>query len=100
MDVLQVPLHEPRQNADGVFVWECSGSALDEGDAPSKWFSDYLGKPNHLVRFNAVLLLKKSEMLSHGQKLAGLCVATSIEKFSHGEVEPFKNHHKQLNLST
>ncbi|XP_038880833.1 uncharacterized protein LOC120072503 isoform X4 [Benincasa hispida] len=67
MDVLQVPLHEPRQNADGVFVWECSGSALDEGDAPSKWFSDYLGKPNHLVRFNAVLLLKKSEMLSHGQ---------------------------------
>ncbi|XP_038877506.1 mitochondrial amidoxime reducing component 2 isoform X1 [Benincasa hispida] len=53
MDVLKVPLREPQQNADGVSVWEWSGSALDEGDAPSKWFSDYLGKPSRLVRFNA-----------------------------------------------
>lgn len=52
MDVLKVPLTQPPYNADGVSVWEWSGSALDEGDAPSKWFSDYLGKPSRLVRFN------------------------------------------------
>lgn len=53
MDVLKVPLCEPQQNADGVSCWEWSGSAMDEGDGPSKWFSDYLGKPSRLVRFNA-----------------------------------------------
>lgn len=53
MDVLKVPLREPPENTDGVSVWEWSGSALDEGDAPSKWFSDFLGKPCRLVRFNA-----------------------------------------------
>lgn len=33
-------------------VWEWSGSALDEGAEASQWFSDYLGKPCQLVRFN------------------------------------------------
>ncbi|XP_022146718.1 mitochondrial amidoxime reducing component 2 [Momordica charantia] len=53
MDVLKVPLRQQREKADGVSVWEWSGAALDEGDAPSKWFSDYLGKPSRLVRFDA-----------------------------------------------
>ncbi|KAM0008907.1 putative molybdenum cofactor sulfurase [Helianthus debilis subsp. tardiflorus] len=32
--------------------WEWSGSALDEGDEASKWFTNYLGKPSRLVCFN------------------------------------------------
>ncbi|XP_009340267.2 mitochondrial amidoxime reducing component 2 isoform X1 [Pyrus x bretschneideri] len=54
MDVLKVSLSAPREIADGVSMWEWSGSALDEGNAASKWFSDYIGKPSRLVRFNTV----------------------------------------------
>ncbi|XVF47974.1 hypothetical protein PTKIN_Ptkin03bG0152900 [Pterospermum kingtungense] len=54
MDLLKVPLCNPPETADGVSVWEWSGSALDEGDEASKWFTNYLGKPSRLVRFNAV----------------------------------------------
>ncbi|XP_060197359.1 uncharacterized protein LOC132626477 isoform X2 [Lycium barbarum] len=54
MDVLKVPLVEPSEVANGVSVWEWSGSALDEGDEASNWFSKYLGKPSRLVRFNEV----------------------------------------------
>ncbi|KAG5631201.1 hypothetical protein H5410_002918 [Solanum commersonii] len=57
MDVLKVPLAEPSEVANGVSVWEWSGSALDEGDEASKWFSKYLGKPSRLVRFNEGMLL-------------------------------------------
>ncbi|PRQ30135.1 putative molybdenum cofactor sulfurtransferase [Rosa chinensis] len=53
MDVLKVSLSTPQEIADGVSVWEWSGAALDEGADASKWFSDYLGKPSRLVRFNA-----------------------------------------------
>ena len=53
MDVLKVSLSTPQEIAHGVSVWEWSGSALDEGADASKWFSDYLGKPSRLVRFNA-----------------------------------------------
>ncbi|XP_004293809.1 PREDICTED: mitochondrial amidoxime reducing component 2-like [Fragaria vesca subsp. vesca] len=53
MDVLKVSLSTPKEIADGVSVWEWSGAALDEGADASKWFSDYLGKPCRLVRFNA-----------------------------------------------
>lgn len=53
MGVLNVPLAKPQAVADGVSVWEWSGSALDEGAEAAKWFSDYLGKPSRLVRFNA-----------------------------------------------
>lgn len=53
MDVLRVSLCAPREVANGVSVWEWSGSALDEGDEASNWFSNYLGKPSRLVRFNA-----------------------------------------------
>lgn len=53
MNVLKVALSKPREIADGVSVWEWSGSALDEGDEASQWFSNYLGKPCRLVRFNS-----------------------------------------------
>ncbi|GAV75043.1 LOW QUALITY PROTEIN: MOSC domain-containing protein/MOSC_N domain-containing protein, partial [Cephalotus follicularis] len=53
MDVLKISLSKPCQIANGVSVWEWSGSALDEGDGASKWFTNYLGKPCRLVRFNA-----------------------------------------------
>lgn len=54
MDDLKVPLCRPPQSqtCDGVSVWEWSGSGLDEGDEASKWFTNYLGKPSRLVRFN------------------------------------------------
>ncbi|KAL5578463.1 hypothetical protein UlMin_020162 [Ulmus minor] len=52
MDVLKISLSTPQQVSDGVSVWEWSGSALDEGDEASKWFTNYLGKPSRLVRFN------------------------------------------------
>ncbi|XP_052181310.1 uncharacterized protein LOC127794338 [Diospyros lotus] len=54
MDVLKVPLSKPRETSDGVSLWDWSGSAFDEGDEPSKWFSSFLQKPCHLVRFNEV----------------------------------------------
>ncbi|KAK4254616.1 hypothetical protein QN277_009972 [Acacia crassicarpa] len=52
MEALKICLSRPHGVADGVSVWEWSGSALDEGDEASKWFEDYLGKPSRLVRFN------------------------------------------------
>lgn len=53
MDALKVCLGKQCAKADGVSVWEWSGSALDEGDEAAQWFSTYLGKPSRLVRFNA-----------------------------------------------
>ncbi|KAK7303852.1 hypothetical protein RJT34_14769 [Clitoria ternatea] len=38
--------------ADAVTVWEWTGPAWDEGAEASQWFSDYIGKPCQLVRFN------------------------------------------------
>lgn len=52
MPELKVSLTKPSLCSDGVSVWEWSGSALDEGDEAAKWFSDFLGKPSRLVRFN------------------------------------------------
>lgn len=52
MEELKVSLSKPREILDDVSVWEWCGSALDEGDEASKWFSDFLGKPSRLVRFN------------------------------------------------
>lgn len=54
MDELKISLSKSNEIADDVSVWEWSGSALDEGAEASKWFSDYLGKPSRLVRFNEV----------------------------------------------
>ncbi|PKI69220.1 hypothetical protein CRG98_010357 [Punica granatum] len=53
MSPLKVSLSQPGQITEGISVWEWSGSALDEGEEAAKWFSDYLGKPSRLVRFNA-----------------------------------------------
>ncbi|XP_057967003.1 uncharacterized protein LOC131157121 [Malania oleifera] len=53
MDVLKVPLSKSGAVVDGVSVWEWSGSVFDEGDEAANWFSNFLGKPTRLVRFNA-----------------------------------------------
>ncbi|KAE8713956.1 malate dehydrogenase [Hibiscus syriacus] len=54
MDLLKISLCKPPQVvADGVSILGWSGSALDEGDEASKWFTDFLGKPSRMVRFNA-----------------------------------------------
>ncbi|KAM7524747.1 hypothetical protein LguiA_014649 [Lonicera macranthoides] len=56
METLKVSLSRAREISVGVSVgplgWEWSGSALDEGDESSNWFSDFLGKPSRLLRFN------------------------------------------------
>ncbi|PIM97025.1 Molybdenum cofactor sulfurtransferase [Handroanthus impetiginosus] len=43
---------EPSAVANDVSLWEWSGSAFDEGEEAANWFSDFLGKPSRLVRFN------------------------------------------------
>lgn len=53
MQVLKISLSKPRDIADGVSIWEWCGSALDEGAEASNWFTNYLGKPSRLVRYNA-----------------------------------------------
>lgn len=53
MQALKISLSKPRDIADGVSVWEWCGSALDEGAEASNWFTNYLGKPSRLVRYNA-----------------------------------------------
>ncbi|KAL6508285.1 hypothetical protein OROHE_021827 [Orobanche hederae] len=52
MSVLKVSLAKQPEKVEGVSVWEWTGSAIDEGDDASQWFSNYLGKPSRLVRFN------------------------------------------------
>ncbi|CAA6668647.1 unnamed protein product [Spirodela intermedia] len=53
MHVLKVPLKKTHDVVDGASVWEWSGSALDEGAEASEWFSNYLGIPCQLLRFNS-----------------------------------------------
>ncbi|CAN8303816.1 unnamed protein product [Cochlearia groenlandica] len=53
MDPLKVSLAKPYKTLDGVSVWEWSGSALDEGEEASRWFTYFLGKPCRLVRFDS-----------------------------------------------
>ncbi|PIM97028.1 Molybdenum cofactor sulfurtransferase [Handroanthus impetiginosus] len=52
MTVLKIPMVEPSAVANDVSLWEWSGSAFDEGEEAANWFSDFLGKPSRLVRFN------------------------------------------------
>ena len=52
MQPLKVCLMKPHEVADGVSIWEWSGSAWYEGAEAAQWFSDYLGKPSSLIRFN------------------------------------------------
>nr|VDC60853.1 unnamed protein product [Brassica rapa] len=49
MDVLKVSLAKPEKIADGVSVWEWFGSALDEGEEASNWFTTFVGKPCRLL---------------------------------------------------
>lgn len=58
MEPLKVCLNKQHEVANGLSVWEWSGSAWDEGAEASQWFSDYLGKPSQLVRFNTGRSLK------------------------------------------
>lgn len=54
MQPLKVCLSKQYDKAtDDISVWEWTGSAFDEGAEASQWFSDYLGKPSQLVRFNS-----------------------------------------------
>ncbi|KAK9086091.1 hypothetical protein Sjap_026502 [Stephania japonica] len=53
MEALKVSLSKPCKAVDGISCWEWSGSALDEGPEASEWFSQFLGNPTRLVRFNA-----------------------------------------------
>lgn len=55
MTELKVPLRKVGLKTDGVSCWEWSGSGIDEGNDASKWFTDYLGKPSRLVRFDTGL---------------------------------------------
>lgn len=53
MDTLKVPLNRKCAVIHDISVWEWSGAAFEEGSEASEWFSNYLGKPSRLVRFNA-----------------------------------------------
>ena len=53
MRVLKISLAKPQETSDGVSLWDWCGSVLDEGAEPAKWFSDYIGNPCRLVRFNS-----------------------------------------------
>ncbi|KAK7329374.1 hypothetical protein VNO77_23536 [Canavalia gladiata] len=53
MQPLKICLRKQQNEvADGISLWEWSGSAWDEGAEASQWFSDFLRKPCRLVRFN------------------------------------------------
>lgn len=52
MNSVKIPMVEAGAIANGVSVWEWTGSAFDEGDEVAEWFSHFLGKPSRLVRFN------------------------------------------------
>lgn len=52
MPNLKICLNKQHEVTDAVSVWQWTGSAWDEGAEASQWFSDFLGKPCQLVRFN------------------------------------------------
>lgn len=49
---LSLPLAIAGAPTRTVVIWEWTGPALDCGDAPAAWFSEYLGVPVRLVRFD------------------------------------------------
>ncbi|WJX23853.1 hypothetical protein P8452_13036 [Trifolium repens] len=59
MEPLKVCLNKEYEVAGDVTVWEWTGSAWDEGAEASQWFSDYLGNPFKLVRFNTATEVRK-----------------------------------------
>ncbi|KAL8224675.1 hypothetical protein R6Q57_017232 [Mikania cordata] len=52
MAELKVSMAKPCIRSDGVSLWGWTGSALDEGDEAAKWFTEFIGEPTRLVRFN------------------------------------------------
>ncbi|KAI5446252.1 hypothetical protein KIW84_014191, partial [Lathyrus oleraceus] len=53
MEPLKVCLNKQQYEVvDDIGLWEWTGPAWDEGAEASQWFSDYLGSPCRLVRFN------------------------------------------------
>jgi uncharacterized protein len=50
---LLIPLVSPETKPSrSIQVWSFSGPADDEGEAAAAWWSDYLGRPARLVRWN------------------------------------------------
>lgn len=64
MEQLKVPLGKSAEKVDGVSVWEWCGSAVDEGAVAAQWFSNYLGKPTRLVRFDEGTSLTSSHLFT------------------------------------
>ncbi|MED6143335.1 hypothetical protein PIB30_005252 [Stylosanthes scabra] len=52
MQPLKICLSKEHEVADGVSIWDWSGSAWHEGPEASKWFSDFFGKTSALIRFD------------------------------------------------
>lgn len=77
MHLLKVPLKRPSRTADNVSVWEWAGSAFDEGDEASIWFSNFLGKESRLVRFNEGQMIQSL----HSQDDLVLCQAVGYNSF-------------------
>ncbi|CAI8590026.1 unnamed protein product [Vicia faba] len=60
MEPLKVCLNKQQYEvADDITVWEWNGPAWDEGAGASQWFSDYLGSPSKLIRFNTASEIRK-----------------------------------------
>lgn len=54
MEPLYIPLvpPSPLKVLENVTVWGWTGPALSEGVDADRWFSEFLGKPSHFVRFS------------------------------------------------
>ncbi|KAE9461539.1 hypothetical protein C3L33_06560, partial [Rhododendron williamsianum] len=99
MDVLKVPLSKPCEIADGVSVWEWSGSAFDEGNERVQMESlntlnKLLKEPLPVNRFRPNILVDGCEPFSedlwkeikinkftfHGVKLCSPCKVLTINQ--------------------
>lgn len=60
MEPLYIPLVPPfpLKVIENVTVWGWTGPALSEGVDADRWFSEFLGKPLHFVRYNNGSLFK------------------------------------------
>ncbi|CAK8531781.1 unnamed protein product [Lathyrus sativus] len=59
MEPLKVCLNKQYEVVDDITVWEWNGPAWDEGAEASQWFSDYLGSPSKLIRFNTASEIRR-----------------------------------------
>ncbi|KAG0591999.1 hypothetical protein KC19_1G217200 [Ceratodon purpureus] len=59
MEPLYIPLvpRVPLKEIENVTVWGWTGPALSEGVDADRWFSEFLGKPLHFVRYNNATIL-------------------------------------------